>query len=538
MMNKNNAAPQLKGSGATCEVTNSMEVYTHTEEKSNPQNIKNVINKPEFKKFVKIEYRESIESSPFPVNALPPDLRRYVISLSEHFEVSPAMPTTFALGILSTILQRSFKVRINDGWSEPLNLFLLVIAESGMRKSAVFNRLMKPVYAYEREYNDAHAAELEKNKSHERVLKNRIKKLEALKADEADEDSRDIDEQLNAANEELANFKTLHKLQLVADDVTIESACKILGDTGGKLTIASTEGGFFRNLRRYQSNQLDPFLKAYSGDRIIINRITRETNEILNPRLSVVIALQPHIMRRVLQDNEFIDCGLLARFLYVPCQPLKIDPDNTPPSIDEMTETVFTDNINNAFRTVMNNNDDTIITLSMGAHEYFTNYGKLIKRRQDIENDELLYESTSEKAWANKLHGNTARIAALLHIWDCLADNREITPIPKETIIKAMNIAEYYSDEAVKLFRHSQDITAKEDALYLWQMIKRHINDDKRVTTHVIERHTKHKLKINELREIINGLVAHGYIRTYEQPINTKGGRPSEIIEANLVALD
>ena len=69
----------------------------------------------------------------------------------------------------------------------------------------------------------------------------------------------------------------------VADDVTGEAAISLLADHGGRLAIASPEGGVFETMAGRYSNripQLDWALKGHAGDTLTVDRKSRPTEHI------------------------------------------------------------------------------------------------------------------------------------------------------------------------------------------------------------------------------------------------------------------
>ncbi len=100
----------------------------------------------------------------FPVEALPPVLAAYVSAVAESLQIPPDMAAVCALGALSVALQRKFTVRVNPDWAEPVNLYLLVIADPSERKSPCIKQMIYPIQDYEQEWNSEHAVEIESSK--------------------------------------------------------------------------------------------------------------------------------------------------------------------------------------------------------------------------------------------------------------------------------------------------------------------------------------------------------------------------------------
>ena len=87
------------------------------------------------------------------------------------------------------------------------------------------------------------------------------------------------------------------------------------------MTIISTEGGLFDTLAGRYSNSvsIDPLLKAYSGDRIQVDRKGRESEIIRDPALTMLLTAQDNVLAGLMGNEIFKARGLTARFLY--CRP-------------------------------------------------------------------------------------------------------------------------------------------------------------------------------------------------------------------------
>lgn len=73
----------------------------------------------------------------FPADALPADLRDYVLAVAESTQTPVDMAGTAVLSILSVCLQGKYRVQGKADWLEPLNTYALIIATPSERKSAV-----------------------------------------------------------------------------------------------------------------------------------------------------------------------------------------------------------------------------------------------------------------------------------------------------------------------------------------------------------------------------------------------------------------
>jgi len=77
-------------------------------------------------------------------------IREFIRQVSDHTETPPEMALMVALGAIATANMRKFEVEIEQGFRQPLNLYLCVVMSPGNRKSAVIRRIFEPVYAHEK----------------------------------------------------------------------------------------------------------------------------------------------------------------------------------------------------------------------------------------------------------------------------------------------------------------------------------------------------------------------------------------------------
>ena len=121
---------------------------------------------------------------------------------------------------------------------------------------------------------------------------------------------------------QLARFKDLHPYRLLADDSTTEKLVDIMDKQGGSITVCSSEGGIFDIIggRYDRTANLDVYLKGHSGDSLTVDRIGRKKNKIPNPRLSMVLTVQPSVLYGLMDNATFKGRGLCGRFLYSMCK--------------------------------------------------------------------------------------------------------------------------------------------------------------------------------------------------------------------------
>lgn len=223
------------------QIWHSARKFFHTKVKHDPAYVKpsdyNAPSQPNWEKPIPFTQHTL---PPFPVDALPTAIKEYVLAVAESTQTPVDMSASAALAVLALCQQGKYRIAGKEDWREPLNLFVVIVAEPSERKSAVINFMTRPVNLYEAEYNQQHAGALERSRMEKRILEKQQRALEdqVLKGKAHMEDLQDIAMQV-------ANFKELSPLRLYVDDVTTEKLTSILSDNGGTAAVVSAEGGIF-----------------------------------------------------------------------------------------------------------------------------------------------------------------------------------------------------------------------------------------------------------------------------------------------------
>ena len=341
--------------------------------------------------------------SVFPVDALPTTVRDYVLAVAESTQTPVDMSASAALAILALCEQGKFRIRGKADWTEPLNLFVVIVAEPSERKSAVISFMTKSVNAFEAEYNRQNAAELEASKMNKRILERRQRALEDKAAKGNIEDG-----ELEQLAQQISDYKEKTPLRLYVDDVTTEKLNSVLADGGGKAAIVSAEGGIFDMLSGIYSKNvnIDVMLKGHSGDSIRVDRIGRNSESIMNPALTVLLTVQPNVLSGMMQNGTFRGRGLTARFLY--CMPTSIigqrkyRTEPIPAEISRKYETLIRNLLEEEQPT-----EPEEITLSPEADMLLESFSAEVESK-------LKHEYADIADWAGKLVGAVLRIAGVL----------------------------------------------------------------------------------------------------------------------------
>lgn len=468
----------------------------------------------------------------FPVDSLSDNIRPYVIGVAESLQVPVDMIASFVLSIISLCLQGKFQIKVKPDWYETINLYTLVIARPSERKSPALKEIAAPVYKYVKEENERRQPEIIKYELERKVISGKLKNIQDSLSKPGSKTKYTIQDALDCQTE-LNELEEVRELKMILDDVTPEALVKALKENHERIGIVSAEGGIFGMLAgRYSNNtNIDIFLKGYSGEYYSTVRIGRGENELENPLLTIVLAVQPQIIADIMDNKDFRGRGLLARFLYcipntrVGSRTYKSKPIN--PFVREQYEKLVNE--------LLNIPDETgflerTIKLSPEADVLSEAYNQWIEHQ-------LVNELEEIEDWAGKLHGNTMRIAAILHVVKHKLNAVNVL-LEEDTMAAAIEIGKYYLEHSKQAFdimglSEPQDIR---DAKYIISRMDSNTKNPKN-TKNMTKRDLWHLCKghfhgVEEMEPGLKVLEEHGYIAIVKEKIGGRG-RPSERIYIN-----
>lgn len=345
----------------------------------------------------------------FPVDALPPVLANYVKAVATSAQTSVDMPAVAALAVASACMRNCYKVKGKSDWSEPTNIFCVVVAESSERKSAVTTHITRPVDEYVLEYNNKHKSEFALSRSQKRKLENKHERLISASRKKGESDAaEDFNDELKDVVQRLCDFQEVKPLKIYVDDITPEKLTEVLAENDNAIALISSEGGIFDVLSGAYSNRvnIDVFLKGYSGENIFVERINRTSLSVIGACLTIYLSVQPVVISDFMANPRFKHRGLTARFLYSIPKSMSGTRDVDSASIPNDAYNAYRDLIRNILMEEKTTPPKDI-TISPEAWKEFADFYKWVEHL--IGGEYTMYAS-----WLGKLAGNTLRIAGIL----------------------------------------------------------------------------------------------------------------------------
>lgn len=465
----------------------------------------------------------------FPIEELPEEIRPYIEAVSESLQVPVDMVATFVLSILSLCIQGKYWLNVKPDWTESLNLYVVVVGRPSERKSPTLKETTKPVFKYVEEENQKRQPYIAEYELKKKILTGRLKNIQDALSKMSKKNTYTMNDAIEC-QKELTELEEVRELKMILDDVTPESLVKAMQENNERMGIISAEGGIFGMLAgRYNNNtNFDIFLKSYSGEYYSAVRIGREDAELKHPYLTICLAVQPQVISDIMENKDFRGKGLLARFLYsIPNTRVGERVYKTKP-ISPFIRSDYEKLIHELLDIPdFTNFVERTIRLSDGADKLAETYYHWIESRLTNELEEI-------EDWAGKLHGNTMRIAGILHVVKYKVSSVN-TLLEESTMKSAIEIGKYYLEHSKMAFdiMGLSDPQEVKEAKYIISRLgtndKNDLNDfiNKRDAIRLCQRYES----VEEMEPGLKCLEEHGYIAIVKE---TKGrGRPSEKIYIN-----
>lgn len=494
-----------------------------------------------FKPFEPFEEEPAVEAPRFPLEVFPEIIRDYAAAVAENLQLPPEFIAMPALCVAAAALQNKFVVNPKPDWYEPLPLWFIGIAEPSERKSAALAAVMRPAQNVMREIRDSMKEDVSKYRANLTMMEKRVQGLQ--KAAAAGEDPEAEKNYQNAFREleELRENPVLPP-SLFVDDITPEALSEVMADHHGCAAIFSAEGGIFDIIGgRYSDGKsnTDLLTKSFSGDSVQINRITRGKVEIARPALTLCLLIQPGIWEEsVIGRKRFTAVGLPARALV--CRPpmivhRKYRTDPVPDKIRLSYEALCRRLLN--FPYPGKGQKPVPIRFSYEACEMSESFFNKLEGPMREPGGELNAPGIREAA--GKLHGITARIAAVMHICNHILNPTKCGVSVEEWEAARQIIEGYFIPQLQNLYGGGVGSSREEsNAKYLWKKILSRSPNGEPISENDLFQSAKGRMgtaKKKVFMPALKELEERGYISIQLQ--KGEAGRPKRLLYINPEAI-
>ena len=446
----------------------------------------------------------------FPVDVFPSWFAEMCRDVAKRIQVPVDLPATIGMAVLSLATNNRVKL-VYDDWVDTTNLYLVVAMPPGAGKSPVFKAMSRCVTRYENDLAKRMVIEVNEASSRHRSLESKLKKAE----DKGDESEAAL---LVA---ELNSHEVPALPRLIVDDITVEALVRVLHEQKGRLGLLSTEGGLFEQMvGRYSKDNranLDPYLQAWSGDPIRVDRIGRDNLIVDEPYLTIGLTVQPQVISNLSKRPELAGRGLTARFMYsVPADNVG-HRDFTRRGVRANQAVIdrYEEHVTDMLRRMASFLTPGTLTLTDEAADLFAEF------RQSIEDRRVPGGDLRPLAeWSVKLEASTLRLVGLLH----LAHGRPAHgDIDGDMVTAALEVADYWIEHAFAV----HDMWGTDEIMVQARMIldwlaKRGL--DTFTGRDVYTAHRRQFPKAEMIEEPVRLLVERGWVRPLE-PVEIVTGK-------------
>lgn len=360
----------------------------------------------------------------FPVDALPATVRAWVSETAEDMQVDPSMIALPLLGAFAGFIGTTVSVKVKRNWSEPLALWIGLIAPSGSKKTPAMKAAMSPFRTIAGEHFRAAQQENKGRKPDEQVKPDRRfiddSTPEALLALLA-ENPRGLLAHRDELSEMLANF------------------------------------GRFKSGKHAGLGEASQSCKLFDGSPTEIDRRSTGHAHIARPLLSIIGAF-PTKTLRALFDEKLQDNGLFPRFVLFkpPTAPARFRDEETDwrndQGIDRLARMV--DRIRLSLDERTDAPRPTELSLDIRAKELWSAEHDRLQREAHALGEGLAASASSKAA------GLFLRIAGLLHVLEVLDSAGEDPTeaiernqvIGGDTMRRALEVGNWMHAERLRVF--------------------------------------------------------------------------------------
>ncbi|EHB5919723.1 MULTISPECIES: YfjI family protein [Enterobacteriaceae] len=258
--------------------------------------------------------------NPYPIYALPPLVRNAIIETQKNTQAPLAMVATSALTAISIACQNQIDMCRPGNLRGPVNLYSLILADSGERKTTVDKVFMKAFYLRDEALAEEYAKLVENYSTEKEIWEQKQKALESKfhKEIRAGKDYKATESELETHLNKSPVPPQIRRT--IFNETTIEGMLKYYSDSNRSFALVSSEGGVIFDSRAM--SKLGIINTLWDGGSLFIDRKSSPGINLKEPRLTMSAMIQPDVYHKgfCTRKKELVKTsGHHARFLM--CQP-------------------------------------------------------------------------------------------------------------------------------------------------------------------------------------------------------------------------
>ncbi len=442
---------------------------------------------------------------PFPVHALPPVLREFVVEAAAAVPCDPAFAALPALVIAGAAVGNALTVRVKRKFEQPPLLWLCTVGDSGTGKSPAMNPAADLAFGIDRELRKEYATACG----------------EYLKAMEAWEDGENPDPEKKPTKPVRERFAII--------DATIERLTEEIANSPRGLVVVRDElDGWLSSFARYKGkgggSDVPNWLSMYEAGPVRYMRRTGEPREVEADRTFVAVCggIQPGVLKRALDDEGFITCGMAARIGFA--MPPKACPKWSDRELSNETELAFAGVLDTLRRLPFDpRNGPGRVNLDVAAKERFKALNnRLAAVAEDIDGGPMA-------AAVPKVVRLALRLAL---VWHCVSEasagrDPGRASVGAEAMAAGEELARWFLAEAERVYAMVAEGPGQRDERTLAAWVAR---KGGRATTRDLQNSNGRKYRSASAAAVaFDGLVSAGYGRWEDVLPPVSGGRAGRV---------
>ncbi|MFB3166560.1 DUF3987 domain-containing protein [Neobacillus sp. 179-C4.2 HS] len=388
----------------------------------------------------------------FPTDIFPEVIQDFIKAQAKALPVPEDFVGVGMLGVVSATIGNTTLINVKNSWTdEGCNVWLCIIADPSVRKTAALKASMSPLFKLEKELHlefQSLKQHYKQNLEQYNLWKAKIKKDKATNEDMPEEPVAPV----------------LRRIVVIKN--TMEGLFKVLGNNpNGVIRFNDELKTLFTELNKYRNgDDRQTLLELFSRNRITIDLKLSEEPEIIDdPFVTIMGGTQPETIEPIIVDG--VSDGLSARFLF--SYPETAIADFTDYDVSNEIKEAYEDAIINLYWS--RPKETRRLNLSSDAYEYLKSVinGLRAEMRAPDFPQQLL-------APYGKLDGYLVRFTLILHV---LAyqnhQTKNETMVDKETVRKAHKLVGYFKSHMRKVYNRTGGTTLNKNCLKLVELVKK-----------------------------------------------------------------
>lgn len=410
------------------------------------------------------------EEEPYPIGAFPEKPRETINELHTYLKAPLPMIGSAVLAQMALPAQGLSDVARDDVLISPCSLNVLIVAESGERKSAIDGKASKGAKEWSEEEKEkllpAHSRALAIRQTNNERKQQLIKKIGALEAKggaEAEAEQRELEARLGDVAEQEVKTYVPPLPDLIHEDATLEAFQYAVGTGYPTSMTSSAEAGIILGGRGMSKESALAYITIlnllWDGAKIKQLRKQAKAADIEGVRFSLSLMMQPHLLPHLIEQGGR-QLGFLARCLIAAPRSTMGTRFYTPPPRNLAAVDAFNARAKELLSLPLPLNDKwqlepPVMHLDAEARELWAEYHDTVERELGEFGDLAMVRDVGAKSAEN-----AARIACVLQIWDRGPGGN----ITAQWMASGIAIAAWHLNEAMRLFFQSDKPPEVRDA--------------------------------------------------------------------------